>query len=57
MQALESLRNPEHRPENIDYPLPYPDRIISLIGIRDCDPERNLGDYQNVGYFLIADRI
>ncbi len=56
LKALESLRRPEHRLEIVDYPLPYRDRIISLLGIKDCDPRRNLGDYQNVGYFLIAER-
>jgi len=56
LQALESLRNPEHHLEIIDYPLPYQDWIISLIGIKDCYPGRNLGDYQNVSYFLIVER-
>lgn len=55
LMALESLKSPENRLEIIDHPIPFRDGVISLIGVKDCDPERNLGDYQNVAYFLIRE--
>lgn len=53
-EALEILRRPENRLKVVDYSLPYGGGAISLIGIFDCDPERNLGDYQNMSYYLLT---
>lgn len=54
-KALEELRRPERRLQVVDRTITNKGRVISLIGIRDCHPQRNLGDYQNVGYFLITE--
>ncbi|NPV28789.1 MAG: MBL fold metallo-hydrolase [Firmicutes bacterium] len=55
-QALLELRRPENRLEVLDLALPYQEQVLSLIGIEDRDPQRNLGDYQNIGYFLIREK-
>ncbi|MGB9793079.1 MAG: hypothetical protein ACPLTR_10995, partial [Thermacetogeniaceae bacterium] len=44
LRALEILKRPENRMEVVDLALPCGGGTISLIGIKDCDPERNLGD-------------
>jgi len=54
--ALAELRAPEHGFEVIDMPIAIDDQIVSLIGIKDVDEERNLGDYQNMSYFLLSKR-
>jgi glyoxylase-like metal-dependent hydrolase (beta-lactamase superfamily II) len=54
-KGLETLKKPENRLKIVDLAVPYKDRVISLIGITDCDPERNLGDYQNMGYALLTE--
>lgn len=51
--ALDYLRDPAHQLEIFDLPIPYQGHSISLIGIKDMDPQRGLGDYQNITYFLI----
>lgn len=55
LRALELLKRPENRMEVVDLALPCGEGVISLIGVKDCDPERNLGDYQNVAYFLLRE--
>ncbi len=55
LRSLELLRKPECCMEVVDLALPCGEEIISLIGVKDCDPERNLGDYQNVAYFLLRE--
>jgi glyoxylase-like metal-dependent hydrolase (beta-lactamase superfamily II) len=54
-KALEELRRPEHQLQVTDLALPLGDRVVSLIGIMDIDPQRSLGDYQNTGYFLLVE--
>jgi len=54
-EKLELLKNPDNRLEVNALAVPCRGRTISLIGIIDRDPRRNLGDYQNMGYFLLAD--
>jgi glyoxylase-like metal-dependent hydrolase (beta-lactamase superfamily II) len=54
-RALEELRRPEHKLQVTDLALPLGDRMVSLIGIMDLDPQRSLGDYQNTGYFLLVE--
>lgn len=53
--ALELLKKPDNQLKIIDLAVPCKDRAISLIGITDRAPERNLGDYQNMGYFLLTE--
>jgi hypothetical protein len=55
VKALEELRRPEHKLQVTDLVLPLEDRVVSLIGITDIDPQRSLGDYQNTGYFLLIE--
>ena len=55
VKALELLNKPDNLLQVIDLAVPYKDRVVSLIGITDRDPERNLGDYQNMGYFLLTE--
>lgn len=52
--ALEALRKPDNMLRVVDFCIPYRGGAISLIGVTDRDPDRNLGDYQNTGYFLMA---
>ena len=51
--ALEALRALEYGLEVIDLPIACGDQVISLIGIKDVDEDRSLGDYQNMSYFLL----
>ena len=53
-KALELLKKQENQLQIVDLAFPCRDNIISFIGITDCNPERNLGDYQNMGYFLLT---
>ncbi len=55
VKALELLNKPDNLLQVIDLAVPCKDRVVSLIGITDRDPERNLGDYQNMGYFLLTE--
>ena len=52
-KALELLKNKENQLKVVDLAIPFRDGIISFIGIIDRNPERNLGDYQNMAYFLL----
>ena len=54
-RALEELRRPEHKLQVTDLALPLGDRVVSLIGVMDIDPQRSLGDYQNTSYFLLVE--
>ncbi len=54
-KALQKLRQKDNLLEIIDFALEYRENTISLIGIKDIDPERNLGDYQNISYFLLSE--
>lgn len=53
-QALEKLRAPELGLQVVDYPIRFKDQVFILIGIKDIDDERSLGDYQNMTYFLLG---
>lgn len=55
--ALEALRQPERGYDVTDLAFRIGARDVSLIGIDDGDPERNLGDYQNVTYFLLSEGV
>lgn len=54
LSALEKLRAPELGLQVEDFPILCGEAVISLIGIRDVDDERSLGDYQNMTYFLLG---
>ncbi len=55
-KALDQLKRQEHNLKIVDLAFPCRDNTISFIGITDCHPERNLGDYQNMGYFLLTEK-
>jgi len=55
-KALQVLKKKDNQLKVFDLAFPYKDSIISLIGITDRNPERNLGDYQNMGYFLLNEK-
>jgi glyoxylase-like metal-dependent hydrolase (beta-lactamase superfamily II) len=52
--ALEQLKKQENQLQIVDLAFQHRDNTISFIGVSDCNPERNLGDYQNMGYFLLT---
>ncbi len=52
--ALELLKKQENQLQIVDLAFQHRDNTISFIGVSDCNPERNLGDYQNMGYFLLT---
>lgn len=54
-KKIELLKKADNQLQITDLAIPYRDEVISLIGITDCNPERNLGDYQNMGYFLLTE--
>jgi hypothetical protein len=54
VKALKILRLPENHLMVWDNSFHCHDRIINLLAIKDIDDERSLGDYQNVGYFLLS---
>lgn len=55
-KALKLLKNKENQLKVVDLAFPFRDSVISFIGITDRNPERNLGDYQNMGYFLLNEK-
>lgn len=55
-KALQILKKKENQLKVFDLAFPLRDSVISLIGIIDRNPERGLGDYQNMGYFLLNEK-
>lgn len=51
--AIEKLRLPEFGLQVVDMPVESGGTVISLVGVKDINEERSLGDYQNMTYFLL----
>jgi glyoxylase-like metal-dependent hydrolase (beta-lactamase superfamily II) len=55
VNGLKLLKKQENQLKIVDLAFPHRNNTISFIGISDCNPERHLGDYQNMGYFLLTE--